>query len=242
MRGRYTIISLLLMSLSATAWAVAARDAAMPLIWLAFLVVFILVNQPREIPFFFRRLLKTAALLFAVSLLQIIFRRTGRPLVSISGIVLVFSDGFREALLLWIRFMILFVLARIMAGTTVFQFLLLTDKLRIPLNFGLLLLMTVKLLPFIFTEARSIVWFFRFRGLSFRKLALREKGAAVRQLAYAILMRSVEYVFNSALTLELRGYGRPHTGRIPASIPLSGNDLCLLLLIAAVNAAGLLIY
>ncbi|MBN2414345.1 hypothetical protein JXO52_00810 [bacterium] len=240
MTAGVNIISLLLMGLSATAWAVAGQSVVMPLVWLALLLFFILVMQPEDIPYFLRRLLKTATVLVGVSLLQVLFRRSGRPLVSVAGVELVFSDGFREAVLLWIRFMILFLLARVMACASIFQFLVLGDKMKIPLNFSLLLLLTVKLLPFIYAEGRRVLWFFRFRGISFRSLPLREKSVAVKQLASAVLLRSVEYVFHSALTLELRGYGQPRTGRIPARIPFRAADLGLILLTLILNVAGLL--
>lgn len=242
MAGKINIVSLLLLGLSATAWAVAGRSVAMPLIWLAVLVLFSLALQPEEIPFFVHRLLKTAAVLIGVSLLQVLFRRSGTPLVSIQGVVLVFSDGFREAVLLWIRFMILFVLARVMASAPIFQFMILTSRMRISLNFSLLLLLTVNLIPFIFTEARRVLWSFRFRGLSLRHLSFNDKGIAVKQLAFAILMRSVGYVFHSALTLELRGYGQSRFGSIPARIPFHRADLALILLTAAVNTAGLILF
>lgn len=238
----YHFLTVLMLGMSASVWAVGDRRIIMSLVWLTVLCGFILADEPREFIHFFRRLLKIGGVLLSISLLQIIFRRSGQVILSVGDFPLIFSYGLREALLLWIRFMILFVLAQVMARITVFHFFLFTNKIRLPLDFGLLLLMTVRMIPYIFSEAKRGLWFLRFRGIRFKKLSGRGRIKAVKQLAYALLMRSIDYVFHSALALELRGYGINASGRMQQPYPLKGIDAGMLILIFFINVFGLILY
>jgi len=233
---------LLFLGLSSSLWAVMDRQGVMSGVWLLILWIFVLIIHPKEIQKFLKRLLHIGLALIAFSLLQLIFRRQGSPVFIINDFVLVTTDGLREALLLWIRFMILFALAFLMARVSIFHFLLFTNKIHIPLNMGLLLMMTLKLIPFIFSEAKRGLWFFRFRGLRIRELSFKERVIAARQLIYALLMRSMNYLSDSALALELRGYGR--LGRYHFSHPysLKLKDWGVIFIVCLVNGFGFWIY
>ena len=240
LKVNYHFLSILLLGISASLWAVCDTKLLMPMIWLVLLCAFVLLRDPGEFQRFAKRFVKIGLTLLGISLLQIIFRRNGTVLLSIKNFPIVYEIGLREALLLWIRFMILFALAHIMAEVSVFNFLLFTDKIRLPLNLGLLLLMTIKLMPFIFSEARRSLWFLRFRGIDLRRLSIKNKIIALKQLLYSLLMRSIEYVFHTALALELRGYGSSAQVRIPRAYPLHTQDVCMIFFIGIVNLAGFL--
>jgi len=237
-RKEFHFFTILMLGMSASIVAVGSRRIEMPLIWLAVIFIFTIITNPGELSYFLRRLAKIGTVLLGISLLQIIFRRSGIPVFSYGNTILIYSDGLLEAALVWIRFMILFVLANIMSRVSIFNFLLFTNKIRLSLNFGLLLLMTVKLLPFIFKEAKRVLWFFRFRGLSFRGLSLTDKAGAVKQLIFALLMRCIDYVFNTALALELRGFGQEETFPIPRAYPLGRKDIFTLVTLGLVNVVG----
>ena len=242
LKVNYHFLSILLLGISASLWAVCDTKLLMPMIWLVLLCAFVLLRDPGEFQRFAKRFVKIGLTLLGISLLQIIFRRNGAVLLSIKNFPIVYDIGLREALLLWIRFMILFALAHIMAEVSVFNFLLFTDKIRLPLNLGLLLLMTIKLMPFIFSEARRSLWFLRFRGIDLRRLSIKNKIIAVKQLLYSLLMRSIEYVFHTALALELRGYGASAQARIPQTYPVHKQDVFMILLLGIVNSAGFLLH
>jgi len=223
-------------------WAVGDTHLIMPSVWLLLLCALVFVCDPEEVPLFFRRFYKVGITLLGISLLQIIFRRSGTALLTLKNFPLIYSNGLREAFLLWIRFMILFALAHIMAHVSIFHFLLFTNKVRLSLNFGLLLLMTFKLIPFIFSEAKRGLWFYRYRSVQFRKLSLKNKIRAGKQLIFALLMRSMVYLFDSALALELRGYGGSGRKKLPRGYPLKPLDWGLIGLVVSVNCFGFWIY
>ena len=116
--------TILILGVSASLWAIAATSYIMPITWLMMLYILVTLNSPSEFRHFLKRFTQIGLLLVGISFLQIIFRRQGTVLVSWHQFPLIYSVGLREAILLWIRFMILFVLANIFAQVSLFNFLL----------------------------------------------------------------------------------------------------------------------
>lgn len=233
-------LTILIIAFSASMWAVMSSKIYLPLTWLFFLwgVEFFFI--PGSISQPVRRVLKFGSTLLGISLLQIIFRRQGEVLLAVADFSVIFSVGLREAILMWLRFMILFTLAPLLARVSTFKFLHFCTRTGLSLNLSLVLLITLKLLPFIFFEAKRVLWFFRFRGLQFNALLKRDKLSAVKQQIYALLMRSVEYVSYSALALELRGYDQQKRIYIQIKYPLKVLDIFLIGLTALLNFQGLI--
>jgi len=102
--------------------------------------------------------------------------------------------------------------------------------------------MTMKLIPFIFAEAKRGLWFFRFRGLRIRELSFKQRVVAAKQLVYGLLMRSMNYLSDSALALELRGYGRSGRFKLNEPYPLHIKDWGLVIAILLINGLGFWIY
>lgn len=234
-------VTILVLGLSASLWAITATNFTMPVVWLLLLCILVALNNPLEFRHFFKRFAQIGSTLIILSLFQIIFRRQGEVLIWWNQFPLIFSVGLREAILLWIRFMILFVLANIFAQVSLFNFLLFANKIRLSLKLSLLFLITLKLIPFIFSEAKRGLWFLRFRGIQISKLSLRNKLLAFRKLLFSLLMRGIQYTSYSALALEIRGYGKSSTPQIPQAYPLRFLDYGFILLSAILNGFGLLI-
>ncbi len=235
-------LTILLLGLSASLWAVMSAKLLIPLFWLLLLSGFVLRLHPAEFPRFLRRLVKIGVTLLFISLLQIIFRRQGTVLLQLRGFPLIFSTGLREAVLLWIRFLILFALAFIMARVSPFHFLLFSRKAGLSADFSLRLLTSLRLIPEIYQEARRGLWFLRFRGIRFGSLSLLDKILSLRQLLYGLLMRSMNTLFHTSLLLELRGYGRRGSGPIPLPYPLGPADYFCIILLLLGNAAAFRLY
>lgn len=240
-RSKFHFLSILFIGCSATLWAVYETKFLMPLLWLFFLTIWILLIAPAEFKMFLRRLYQVALLLIMVSLLQIVFRRQGDILLSIKSFPIVFSTGLREAILLWIRFMIIFMLAYIFAQVPVFEFLLFLNKIKISLEFSLILLTTLKFIPFIFNEAKKGLWTIRFRGTDIRHLSLTGKYNTLKKLLMPLLFRGIHYASFSSLALELRGYGAINRVKIAQDYPLKMIDYGVLIFVLMVNLAGIFI-
>jgi len=236
---KFHFITILTIGCSATLWAVYETNYFMPLFWLFFLAFWILLTAPKEFTRFLRRFSQVGLVLIIVSLIQIIFRRQGEILLSIKGFPVIFSVGLREAILLWIRYMIIFMLAYIFARVSLFEFLLFLNNIKVSLPFSLLLLTTLKFIPFIFDEAKKGLWTIRFRGIDIRKLSIKGKYLTFKKLLMPLLFRGIHYASYSSLALELRGYGTVGRVKIPQTYPLKMIDYCVLFFVLIVNLAGI---
>jgi len=241
LKANFHFLTIFLIGCSATFWAVYEIKFIMPLVWLIFLSIWILFSTPAEFKMFFRRFAQIGLLLLIISVVQIIFRREGEVMLSLKGFPLVFSNGFREAMLLWIRFMIIFELANIFAQVSLFEFLLFLNKIRFSIRLSLLLLTALKFIPFMFNEAKKGLWVMRFRGIDIRKLNIKGKYIAFRKLLMPLLFRGIHYASLSSLALELRGYGAVEYVKISQAYPLKAHDYCILTVILIINFVGIFV-
>ena len=234
-------MTVLFLSLSAGFWAVTSHSIPVYLIWLIFLGMIAVWINYRDLLSFFSQTGKIGAVLVLVSLVQLIFRREGVVLLSILEFPLVYSSGVLEAILFWNRIMILFLLTFLLSSISPFHFLLASRKTGIPLRFSMRLFTALTMIPAIIREGRASLWFFRFRGLQFYELRLKDKCTAVRQILYALLMRNMNMLFKSALALELRGYGQKKAGNIPQPYPLATPDIVLSVIVVALNCVCIVV-
>jgi len=228
-------LSIVTLGITASLWAIFATHYFIPLIWLFLLSGLVVIHRKSEFRMFIKRFLQIGGTLVILSLLQIIFRRSGDVIFSVKGINLVYAKGLMEAILLWIRFMILFVMATIFSFTSLFNLTRFLNSIYIPLNISLLFSTTLKLIPFIYFEAKRILWFQHYRGISFRKLSLKGKVIALKKLLYPLLMRSINYISFSGLALELRGYGIHEYRPLPGRYSLKRLDYGFIIVVMILN-------
>lgn len=221
-------------------WAVLARDFVFPLLWLVFLSTWIIASEPNEFKQFFYRFSQIGSMLLMVSLIQIIFRRSGDVVLAFKDFPIIFSDGLNEAILLWIRFMIIFMLAYIFSQVALFEFFIFMNKIHISLQFSLLLLTTIKFIPFIFDVAKKGLWSVRFRGIQLKELSIKNKYLVLRKILIPMLFQGMQYASISSLGLELRGYGVSHSVKVDDQYQLKKHDFFALTCVFVFNLSGLL--
>ena len=233
-------LTILFTGCSATIWTVSSTKYLISFLWVIFLALWIIISNPNEFKMFFRRFSQIGLLLLIISLLQIIFRREGSILLSFNGFPIVFSVGLREAILLWIRYMIIFMLAYIFAQVPLFNFLVFLNKIGISLQLSFLLLTTLKFIPFIFDEAKKGLWAIRFRGIQLSNLSIKGKYIVLKKLFKPILFRGINFVSFSSLALELRGYNTKYQVKIKQPYPLRVKDYLILVLVFIINLGGVI--
>jgi len=234
-------LTILTAGCSASFWVVASSRYLIPLLWLGIFSFWIVAREPGEFKKFFKRFSQIGSALIVVSFFQIIFRRQGDIVLAYNQIPLIYSDGLMEAILLWIRYMVLFMLAYIFAQVPIFNFFLFLNKIRIPMQFSLLLLTALRFLPFIYDEARKGLWSLRFRGFDPKALSWKERYIALRKLIKPLLFGGIHYVSFSSLALELRGYGITEKVKINADYSLKLIDYLLITLVVVFNVIGIVI-
>jgi energy-coupling factor transporter transmembrane protein EcfT len=235
-------LTIFIIGCSATISAVLARHFLFPLLWLIFLSAWIIVSAPSEFKLFFYRIAQIGSLLLIVSAVQILFRRSGAVILSLNGFPLIFSEGLNEAILLWIRFMIIFMLAYVFSQVSLFEFFIFMNKIGVSLQFSLLLLTTIKFIPFIFDVAKKGLWSVRFRGIRLKQLSIKNKYLVLRKILIPMLFQGVHYASFSSLGLELRGYGVTHRVKIDYRYRLINYDYFVLAGVFVFNLSGLLLH
>ncbi len=235
MRKELHFFTFLVIGTSASFWAIFSNYFFIPVIWLLFLLTLICYLNYENVIRLLIRFFKFGVVLAFFSLLHLLFRREGTILITFLDFPLIFSNGVQEALLLWLRFLNLFVLASLFARMSPFKFILFCSKINIPLNLNLLLLTTLRIMPFIVGEVKNGLWFLRFRGIHLESLPFREKMKAGRQLLYSLIIKSLQYGSWSALALEMRGYGGISRGKINLKYQLQLIDYLILGLVIIIN-------
>ncbi len=232
---KYHLVVILALIISATYWTMATDDALVSAGWLLSLLLLIIFSDVSGLSLLFKRLFKISLLLGIVSLFQIIFRRSGDVLLEINSFPVVYQDGFQQAVLLWMRYMVIFQVAFLFSRIKMFDFFVFLIKSRVSYAFVLLLLVTLRFLPFMAHQARVAFWTMRFHGMDFKKLKLKEKIFYARKLIKPVLHAGIHYAFMSSLALELRGYGTIERIKLQNRYPLRGRDIVFLMLILFFN-------
>jgi energy-coupling factor transporter transmembrane protein EcfT len=194
-----------------------------------------ITQDPGEFSRFLVRFRKIGFALLFFSILQIIFRRSGEVLLYWQQMPIAYYDGVKEAVLLWVRFSILFLLAKMFSEISPFHLLVLMNRIKLPMKLNLLFLTTFRLIPFIYSESKNVLWHLRFRGINIQKLCMRDKFRMLKKLLFPLVIRGIHYTSYSALALELRGFGSTSTGRIPVHYPLSSRDIYLISITILLN-------
>jgi len=231
----YHVAAILFPGISASLWAVSFSKMWIPFIWLIFLTLFMITRNPREFRRFLVRFRKIGFALLFFSILQIVFRRSGEVLLYWQQMPIAYSDGVKEAILLWVRFSILFLLAKMFSEISLFHLLVLMNRIRLPMKLNLLLLTTFRLIPYIYRESKNVLWHLRFRGIDIQRLCMRDKFRILKKMLFPLVIRGIHYTSYSALALELRGYGSTSSGKIPVHYPLSSRDIYLVSVTVLLN-------
>ena len=237
---KFHFLTIFFIGSSATIWAVMAKNFVFPMLWLVFLSTWIIASEPTEFKLFFNRFSQIGSMLLLVSLIQIIFRRSGDVVFAFKGFPIIFSEGLNEAILLWIRFMIIFMLAYVFSQVSLFEFFIFMNKIGISLQFSLLLLTTIKFIPFIFDVAKKGLWSVRFRGIQLNTLSIKNKYLVLRKILIPMLFQGMQYASFSSLGLELRGYGVSHRVKVDYQYHLRKYDYFVLVCVLIFNLSGLL--
>lgn len=235
----YHILSFLALTISATYWAVATDTIVISAAWMFFLLALILLTDIRGMKVVTQRLAKFAFALAVVSLYQIVFRRSGEVVWALRSFPLVYADGLRQAVLLWLRYLIIFEVALLFSRMSHFHLFLFLSKCRFSFAFNLLLLVTLRFLPFVSHQVRLAIWTMRFNGADFRGVKLKEKFHLVTKMLKPVLHAGFQYASISALALELRGYGSVDKIDIKQRYPMRWRDAAFLAIVIVGNALSL---
>lgn len=186
-----------------------------------------------------RRLLVLGLFMFVI---QLLFVRTGAPLVSLRGVTLVTTGGLRSALLLSLRVVATMLPLMLFFAVTQMNDLCnaLVKRLRLPYRYAFIITTAFRFVPLFSSEFAEIQDAQRARGVDFETKNLVRKVKLVAPLCVPLLVSSLKKVNSSAISAELRGFEMRGRESGYKEYPFGKNDalaLALLVLMVALCAA-----
>ncbi|HBV85622.1 MAG TPA: energy-coupling factor transporter transmembrane protein EcfT [Desulfosporosinus sp.] len=157
---------------------------------------------------------------------QLVFCREG-VLIYQWGILKIYSEAIPLAITGILKAsIIVFASMRFFTSSSAQEFTLMLMKFKIPYRFAMLVGLSVRFLPIMKAEYISIVDSQRTRGLKMESAMDNLKGIFPTFLPF--LYRSVRRAAETALAMELRGYGRTKTRTFTSNLALKPYDIALI--------------
>ncbi len=174
---------------------------------LAFAAIFLDVILGADFSAFFRRMRKFTQLLLIIILVQIVFVRTGEPVLSIEKITLIYNDGLLRGVNTGLRYFIILCSAAVMAGENSRRVIASLTNMKVPYMFAFMLMITLRFLPVFmesFTDAMTSI---QLRGIELKKVKI---GKKIKLYSYLLLPVVAEAIIKSqelSIAMEARGFG-----------------------------------
>ncbi|MBC2724047.1 energy-coupling factor transporter transmembrane protein EcfT [Desulfosporosinus sp.] len=157
---------------------------------------------------------------------QLVFCREG-VLIYQWGILKIYSEAIPLAITGILKAsIIVFASMQFFTSSSAQEFTLMLMKFKIPYRFAMLVGLSVRFLPIMKAEYISIVDSQRTRGLKMESAMDNLKGIFPTFLPF--LYRSVRRAAETALAMELRGYGRTKTRTFTSNLALKPYDIALI--------------
>lgn len=183
---------------------------------------------------------KLIALGLLMFILQLFFVRTGTPLVTARGLVLITSGGLRSALLLSLRVVATMLPLMLLFAITQMNDLCnaLVKRARLPYRYAFIITTAFRFVPLFSTEFHEIQDAQRARGVDFETKNVVRKVRLVAPLCVPLLVSSLKKVNSSAISAELRGFERRDRRSGYKAYPFCAGDVALLAAVCVMAAAS----
>ncbi len=224
-----------------TSLAIYFRDA----LYLAFLMIGALILClvfKADYKTFINKLRKFLYLFLFVSLLQVIFVRTGDPLLVLGDFVLATEDGINRGLSMGLRFMIIFSSAAIMAGENSRYVIASLSKLHIPYMFSFMLMITLRFLPVYMESFRDAITSLQLRGINLTKIPMNKRIRLYGHLLLPVVSEAIIKSQELAMAMEARGFGAMKKRSTYLQVKLRTIDYLCMLFIVAVYTSLVCVY
>ncbi len=164
-------------------------------------------------------------------IVQLIFNREGAP-VTLLGFVHAYSGALPAALTGTLRAAaVVFACMQFLLWTPAEDGTLMLIALKVPCRYAMLVMLTVRFLPLMQREYLAVAECQRARGMPSDRL--RDKIKALLPTFFPFLYRAVRGASDTALAMELRGFGRSDTRTFSKELKLTGADKAAMLAMAA---------
>ncbi|MEG2001902.1 MAG: energy-coupling factor transporter transmembrane component T [Clostridia bacterium] len=182
-----------------------------PNVWfiatLSFLSLLICALLGGDLSALFHRYKGFVSLLFAVCAAQVIFRRTGQPLLTIGNFTLIYMDGVVFGVTTALRFFIILCSACIMAAENSKNVMTAMSKMKIPYTFIFMIMIAIRFLPTFRESFSDSLTAIQLRGIDVKKIKNSKKIKLYSSLILPVVATAIVNSQDLAMSAEARGFG-----------------------------------
>ena len=181
---------------------------SMPIALIALLVISLLIIlaggvRPAAI---WQKLRGLFGLIIMLFLLQCIFNRTGKPLLALPTFTFVTDIGFKTAVLVNLRLLIIILSALIVAAGESRDYLLALTQCKVPYEIAFMVLAGLRFLPSLREEARDVLCAAQMRGLRIKKTGLKTRVGAYISIVTPVVAGAIKRAEQLSVAMEARGF------------------------------------
>ncbi len=195
-----------------------------------------------DIKTFIGKMRRFIYMFFFVSVLQIIFVRTGAPVFEIGDFIVATQDGVDRGLSLGLRFMIIFSSAAIMAGENSRYVIASLSKMHVPYMFSFMLMITLRFLPVYMESFKDAMVSLQLRGINLREIAVKRRIRLYGHLLLPVVSEAITKSQELAMTMEARGFGAKKSRTNYLQVKMRVGDYLCMMITLLVYAGLVLIY
>jgi energy-coupling factor transporter transmembrane protein EcfT len=181
---------------------------------------------------FIVRLRRFLSLLLTVALVQVLFVRSGTPLIMIRDFTLITHDGLSRGMSTAMRFFVILCSASVMAGENNRRVIAALTKMGVPYIFSFMLMISLRFLPFFsdaFSDAMTAI---QLRGIQPGNIRLGKKLRLYGSLIMPVVADAVAKAQDLATVMEARGFGAMNKRTSYVQVVMTPVDwLCVAVLI-----------
>ena len=145
-------------------------------------------------------------LVLAIFLLQCLFNRGGEPLLVLSGITVVTDAGFRAAVLVGLRLLVIMIGAMVMLSGESRDYLLALTQWRVPYEIAFMALIAMRFIPMLREEAQSVLCAAQMRGMRLKKTGPAHRARVYISVALPVAAGAVRRAEQLSIAMEARGF------------------------------------
>ena len=160
-----------------------------------------------NLPAFFQKLRRLVGVLASIVVLQAVFVRSGAPLLSINGFVLVTSGGALRGGLAVLRYAVIFACAAIMAGENSRRTIQSLTQCGMPYLFAFLLQIALRFLPVFAQSFSDAMVSIQLRGVRVKEVPARKRVGLYAHLLLPVVADAIQKSQNLSMSMQARGLG-----------------------------------
>ncbi len=157
------------------------------------------------------KLKKFVMLILGVSVLQIVFVRTGNPVFTIGEFTLIYEDGLLRGVALAFRFFVLMSCASVMAAENSRKVIASLSKMKLPYTFSFMIMITLRYIPFFAESFSDALTSMQLRGIELEKLSLKKKIKLYGHTMFPVVADAIVKSQDLSIAMGARGFGAMKT-------------------------------